>query len=208
VSDTTITSYSTLKTVLKQWLYNRTDLNLSQFIANAENKFRRDRRVRSLQYRSDFQASADGVSLPADYKSLVGLYHNGSSYYGELDNTTPGMLSELKGRYGSSGIPKWFSIVDSKIYFAPVPDTTYTLAMAYWRGIEALSDSNPTNWLLEYDPDIYLYGALVESAPYLEDDPRIAVWKEELNERLDQLDKYTQAAEFSGSLKRQFTPIG
>jgi hypothetical protein len=33
-----------------------------------------------------------------------------------------------------------------------------------------------TNWLLTSSPDIYLYGALLQAAPYLQDDARIQTW--------------------------------
>lgn len=48
------------------------------------------------------------------------------------------------------------------------------------------------NWLLTAEPDIYLYATLVESAPYLKDDERIAVWEQ----------RYQDAAEaLSGSVR-------
>ena len=34
-----------------------------------------------------------------------------------------------------------------------------------------------TNWLLVRHPDIYFYGALLHSAPYFDDDQRIATWE-------------------------------
>ncbi len=48
--------------------------------------------------------------------------------------------------------------------------------MIYRKVVPALSDANTSNWLLACAPDAYLYGALLESAPYIKDDERIAVW--------------------------------
>jgi hypothetical protein len=50
--------------------------------------------------------------------------------------------------------------------------------------IPALSDSNLTNWLLDEHPDVYLYGALVEAAIYIKDDPTVyaAQYQGALNE--------------------------
>ena len=45
------------------------------------------------------------------------------------------------------------------------------------RDITALSDGNTTNWVLTNHPDVYLFGALAESAPYLGDDQRVLVWQ-------------------------------
>jgi hypothetical protein len=52
---------------------------------------------------------------------------------------------------------------------APAPDTTYTGHLLYFGKLEALSVDNPTNWILENAPFIYLDGALVEVWTYLRD---------------------------------------
>lgn len=46
----------------------------------------------------------------------------------------------------------------------------------YYEQIPALSDSNTSNWLLDAAPDAYLYGSLLQAAPYLAEDERIQVW--------------------------------
>jgi hypothetical protein len=48
--------------------------------------------------------------------------------------------------------------------------------LTYYATIPALSVSNTTNWLLTDSPDLYLYGALLQAAPYLQDDQRISTW--------------------------------
>jgi len=42
--------------------------------------------------------------------------------------------------------------------------------------VTTLSASVSTNWMLTNNPDVYLYGALLEAQPYLMDDARIATW--------------------------------
>ena len=48
--------------------------------------------------------------------------------------------------------------------------------MTYFAKLTKLSNSVTTNWLLTSSPDIYLYGALLQAAPYLQDDARIQTW--------------------------------
>jgi len=50
-----------------------------------------------------------------------------------------------------------------------------------------LSDSNSSNWILAGYPDVYLYGALTEAAPYLIDDERVGVWKSLYTEAINTL---------------------
>ena len=58
--------------------------------------------------------------------------------------------------------------------------------------VPALSDSAPTNWLLEDHRDIYRLAALAESAPYLKDDERLVVWETQLDRRLEDLHVHTE----------------
>ena len=51
-----------------------------------------------------------------------------------------------------------------------------------------LSNDVPTNWLLEMQPDIYLYGSLCQAAPYLGDDARIATWSALYKRSVDSAD--------------------
>lgn len=43
------------------------------------------------------------------------------------------------------------------------------------------------NWLLTAEPDIYLYGALCESAPYLKDDARLPMWEARLEASIERM---------------------
>jgi hypothetical protein len=48
--------------------------------------------------------------------------------------------------------------------------------LTYYAKLAKLSNSVTTNWLLTSSPDVYLYGSLLQAAPYLQDDARIQVW--------------------------------
>jgi hypothetical protein len=58
----------------------------------------------------------------------------------------------------------------------PVADDSYTAELTYYAKLSKLSSTNTTNWLLTAASDAYLYGTLMQAAPYLKDDARIAVW--------------------------------
>ena len=80
--------------------------------------------------------------------------------------------------------------------------------MTYWRKVDVLSTSNTTNWLIDDHPDIYIYGALVHTAPYLKDDARLPVWESRLEKAINEIDQATEDEMFSGSMRRNFRPIG
>jgi hypothetical protein len=75
-----------------------------------------------------------------------------------------------------SGKPKFFTVVGSEFRFVPTPDASYAAEIVYFARLNKLSVSVATNFLLTSSPDIYLYGSLLQAAPYLQDDARIQVW--------------------------------
>lgn len=200
-----ITNYAGLRSAIADWLI-RTDLSdstLNTFIDNAERVLKRDHRVRKL-FNVPLTVNAETVTLPADYRELESLYHDGPTYYGDIETVDGGSLAEIKRRVGNdTGVPRYAAIVDGVARFGPEPDGTYTLRLEYWATIEALSSTNLSNWLLDENPDIYLYASLVETAPYLRDDPRLAVWKTELESRLEALHDNTVRGQYSGTLTRR-----
>jgi len=204
-----VTNYSTLQTHIADTL-NRGDLTsvIPNFIQQFEAQARRDERFRRLTDVTSFSISADGAYLPVDFYKLESWYHDGATYFGPIGNVNPDAIGKLKGAYGDTGVPQFVAIVDRRVRFAPEPDATYSTRLTYWRKITNLSDTATTNWLLEEGPDIYIYGALIESAPYLKDDSRIATWQSLYDDRVDMLWTAEQDRQFGGAIQRIYTPIG
>lgn len=77
-------------------------------------------------------------------------------------------LAELDHRFRKyGGMPQGYAVVGSTINVRPV--FTGDLTMTYYAALPALTPSNPTNWLLQKAPDVYLYGLVEE----------IAIWKKD-----------------------------
>ena len=74
--------------------------------------------------------------------------------------------------------------------------------MLYRASVPALSDSVTTNWLLTSAPDAYLYGALLQAAPYLSDDNRIGVWGSLYENAITELNADSDKAKHGGSGQR------
>lgn len=79
--------------------------------------------------------------------------------------------------YDQSGIPRVYTIVGSKIYIAPKPDSDYTLDIIYKSKVPSLTSGSPTNWLMTNYPNVYFYAVLLEMSPYIKDDARMQMWK-------------------------------
>jgi len=62
---------------------------------------------------------------------------------------------------------------------------TVDYKLTYFQTIPALSGAQTQNWLVLREPGAYLFGALVESAPFLKEDMRIVTWQGKLQEIMD-----------------------
>ena len=185
-----LTTYAELKTSVGDWL-NRTDLAtaISDFVSLAEAQIERQLRTRQMIVRANasFAAAAEYGTVPDDFLETksIKLDTNPITY---LSFQTIDAMDQLSNTtYLSSGKPLYFSVVGSQFRLFPIPDGAYTAELVYYAKLAKLSNTNTTNWLLTQAPDVYLYGSLLQAAPYLQDDARIPVWSSLYQAGLDQL---------------------
>lgn len=169
-----ITSYTELKGAVANWL-NRSDLTtyIPDFITLAEAEFNRTLRTRQMIKRSRAEFDDAFITLPSDFKEMESLRLVDGD---RLEYLTPNAMLEHVEDHTTAGTPEVYTIVGGKIQVSPEPADTYEVEMVYYAAIPVLSGTNASNWLLEAHPDLYLYGTLVHSAPFLHDDERIQVW--------------------------------
>lgn len=193
-------TFAGLKTTIADYL-NRDDLTsvIPTFIALAEAKFNRKLRVRQMIKRSTASIDSQYFAYPADWLQAKEFVLNTSPMV-KLEFVTEEYSDELKAnRYVSTGKPGYYTIVGTQLEVIPSPDATYTGQLTYYAKIAALSDSNTSNWLLAYAPDLYLYGALLEATPYLKDDDRLGTWSQLYTSSLSDIEIADQRASASST---------
>jgi hypothetical protein len=185
-----LTTYAELKTSVGDWL-NRTDLAtaISDFVSLAEAQIERQLRTRQMIVRANatFAAAAEYGTVPDDFLEVKAIKINTNPITNLTFQTIDAMDSLSNTTYLSSGKPLYFSVVGNQFRLLPIPDGEYTAELVYYAKLTKLSDTNTTNWLLTQAPDVYLYGSLLQAAPYLQDDARITVWSSLYMAGLDQL---------------------
>jgi hypothetical protein len=178
-----LANYSDLKASVANWL-NRSDLAaaIPDFIALAEAQISRRLvmagPVRAMMGRSDAVVDGEFAAVPADFMGARSMQF-AEDRTCVLEYCLPEQIGRKKSMADSAmGRPRFFSVVGGEFQFFPAPGegASYTAELTYWKRLPALSDANPSNWLLALHPDAYLYGALLQSAPYLKDDARIQGW--------------------------------
>lgn len=182
----TITDFDTLKTAIVEYLARETDATMvarvPTFIQLFEAKMNRALLVPQMEKRSTglvnlLSDEPEYISLPTDFQTMRTVRLNGLPGKPRLSFMTPMQMADYRYRIDNvPARPVYFSIFGDEMELAPTPGEAYALEMIYRAKIPALSGANTTNWLLSLAPDLYLYGALLESAPYMKEDERISTW--------------------------------
>lgn len=165
-----LADYDGLKASVADFL-NKTNLTsqIPDFITLAEAQLNLDLDCREMSGLAILSISQDSYPLPCDFDAVLSLRLDGDVK--DIPAVSPDQLDGFPG----VGKPAGYAVMD-RLIFAPAPDANYQATMRYRKRIPALSSSNKCNWLLKRHPGAYLYGSLLQAAPYLRDDERISVW--------------------------------
>jgi hypothetical protein len=179
---TTIVDYTSLQDAVAEYMA-RDDLaaRIPTFIQLAETKFNRELFVRQMEGRATLTvdtllSSPEFLSLPSDFQTMRRIRLSGVTGKPTIEYKSPGGLDSY--RYSIDNVtaqPEYFTIIGDEIELAPTPDENFEVEILYRKVVPPLA-SNSTNWLLTMAPDLYLYGALLEAAPYMNEDARIQTW--------------------------------
>ena len=172
-----ISTYAELKTAVANWL-NRDDLtvNIPDFITLCEARLNRVLRTRAMEglYTASTIAGQRDYNLPASYLQMRALRLN-TSPLTVLEYVSPEIMDRVWAG-SSGGKPVAYTIKANELFLGPSPGAVYTMEMDYYRKFDSLSTITTTNDMLTDNPDVYLYGALLEAEPFIKNDSRIQVW--------------------------------
>lgn len=195
-----ITSYSTLKTAVASWLA-RDDLSaqIEDFISLGEARIYRDLRIRCMETSISETITSGVVSVPSGYKEFKHVYIDGSPIQKLTRKDAAWIYQNYPDRaYG--GKPNFIAREGGNFIFGPCPDSGYTLKGIYYKKLDALSSDNETNWFTSDAPDLLLYAALCGAEPYLQNDPRLAVWDGMYTRTKNAIQLEDNSEDLSGSL--------
>lgn len=199
-----LTTYSELQASVADWL-NRTTLTsqIKDFIAIAESRWQDKLRARDMLARTTLAVSTKYTALPADFLAMESVFANDSFARPLGLLNAEQMAIRRKSTLDVSGTVTDYGIVGGELESFPTPGSATTLDIVYFQKITPLSDGSPTNWLLTKYPDLYLFGALISSAPFLNDDDRFSMWLTAHDARVEEINRAAIEAKHSGSTPRQ-----
>ena len=198
-----LTTYDELKDSIADFL-NRDDLTsvIPDFITLAEADMNRGLRHWRQEKRSTAELDTQYSAIPADFMEAIRFYIT-SNDTSPLELISQSEMVDRRYRSGdTSGKPAYYAVTAGEIEVYPTPDGTYDAELYYYSRIPALSASNTSNWVLEYFPSCYLYGALVHSAMYLKDDARLQGWAALYQNEIAAINAESEKSKFGGSGRR------
>ena len=195
-----ISTYAELQTAVANWL-DRDDLadRIPEFIALAEARMNRVLRIRLMEakYTASTAGGQRNYALPTGYLQMRNLQIN-TTPIRPCQYVTPEIYDRL---YGSTttGTPEIYTIIANEIQLGPIPAGVQTIEMLFYKKISALSVTNTTEAMLTDNPDIYLYGALLEAEPFIMNDERVQLWGTAFKQAIDDIQNQDNKDRHSGS---------
>jgi hypothetical protein len=173
-------TYSELVSTIGAWLNDvQTEQSVPTFIRLAEAQINRalaDAGITGATQRATATIDAEYAAAPSD----LAFPSSARRSTGEgVEIISLASMERLKTACpDETGAPRYLTYVggETPLRFWPVPDGAYTIELIYQARLEPLGADEATNWVLTDHPDVYLYGALVQSAPFLGEDARLSAW--------------------------------
>lgn len=201
-----ISNFEELQDAVASWL-DRDDLTarIPEFIALVEARIGRDLRRRTTVSPFTVSEGDTSTTLPEDCGELRYARHNSAIRNQAITLTTPLGLDRFRDL--GAGTPTAAAIVNGNLLWNRQSDGDYDLELIYFAALVALSDAAPTNVELTEGPDLYLFGALAEAAPFLEHDERVGLWESKYQAALAALNASRESAEMGSAPMTMSLPV-
>ena len=177
------------------------------FIALAERRMNRELRLRVMERRSETDVLAGQNAVPLPWRRQPGNWdvfmEMRDLTWHDKDGQTVNLCYFPPDTYGQSrpeGRPEGYTIIGRDLFLLPAPDADGKLYLTYYAEIEPLGDAQPDNAVLLTAPDLYLYGALVESVPFTRGSVPLETWTQYYAAARQKAEANEQRARFTANI--------
>ena len=171
-----ISNYTELQAAIESWI-KRSDLTamVPDFIRLAEARINRVFLPRSIETETELTMTVGSrfVPVPADMINPVALWLKAWIPRTRLTQRLP---EELPVKTNVTGYAQYWAIDNGNIAFDVLAYAASAFDFRY-TATATLSVANPTNYTLTNNPDLYLWGALVEACNYAIDPQQSALYE-------------------------------
>lgn len=187
-------TYADLQTSIKSWL-RRSDLDsvIPDFITLGEDRIYRNLRVRQMEEEIDSTISSGVLAVPADYVDMKYLYADLSTKQWLERKTAEWIYRNNPSR--NTDTPRYFARDRSNFIFAPVQDVA--VKGVYYKRLPSIATE--LNDIFTAHPGLWLFAALSETAPYIQNDARLPMWEKKYMDILMEVNSEEYRENASGS---------
>lgn len=206
----TITTFSTLKAAVADWLDN-TGISavggpIDVMIELAEDQIYRELRLRFMESATTPAVASGVVAIPSGFLELknASITLSGSQF-----RLTPKNSDWIYNTYPhrtSSGLPRFIAQEGDSFIFGPFPDAGYTVNLQYYARPTSLGTGNETNWLTTNASDVLLNATLLQSIGYLGRDEREQYWDGNYERGMSRLKAQQKRERFPSETPLRTTP--
>lgn len=184
----TTTTFTTLKEDIRRYLERGFTLasdaivyeQIPRLINLAERRIARELKVEGL-INVVTSTMAPGLAVypkPDRWRTTVSFNYGIANQYQQLFPRSYEYVRTYWPNRDETGVPLFYADYDYNNWIvSPTPDQAYPFEVLVYQLLPLLDDTNQTNWLTEYAPQVLLYASLLEATPFLKNDERIAVWQ-------------------------------
>jgi hypothetical protein len=189
-----VNTYADLQTSIKNWL-RRSDLDsvIPDFITLGEQRIYRGLRVRQMEEEIDSTISGGLLPVPSDYVDMKYIY---------VDNSTKQWLERKSAEWiyrnnptRNTDTPLYFARERDNFIFAPSQDVA--VKGTYYKRLPSISVT--LNDIFTGNSGLWLFAALCETAPYIQNDARLPVWEKKFMDILMEVNTEEFRENASGS---------
>jgi len=185
-----VLTYDNLVNLVQQYL-ERTDAAVVNFIPTAITmaEFEIAQEIKTLGQLQVVDATMNAgsavIAKPARWRKTVSMTLAVSGAKQPMFVRKLEYLNNYAANATATGTPLYYADYDYDHWFvAPTPDQAYPFEALVYTRLQPLASDNQTNWLTQNAPNAMLFGTLKQTAPFLKDDARLAVWKGMFDEAL------------------------
>jgi hypothetical protein len=177
-----IAGYTSLLTAVSDYLARSALTTFTpNFVQNFEERFYRNPKNYGPWMEAAYSAAmSSGVSaVPTGFLGWK-VVNVSMSPNRRLKPTGLAQLHDEFPRSGSTGIPSFIARNGSNFEYGPFPSSNYTVTGSYYLKptlLRSFAADAAAHYLVVNAPDMLLYGALLEAAPFMQDDGRLPTWQ-------------------------------
>jgi len=149
--------------------------------------------------------SAGVIAVPSGYIELKDAYISSTTPYKSLQRKTSNWIYDQYPLRSTQNKPSFIAREVDNFIFGPFPDSGYVVTLVYYARPATLSTS--VNTLFTNYPGLFLFAALAETAPFLKDDKRVALWEGKYQQLKNRAQDEDDDEDHSGSVM-QVNSIG